>query len=1147
MMKKILKRLFLTIGLLLCFLLSALMYFSFTTIGYKQLIALVNRLTPIELSYQELSGNLFNQDWDNFSLTIKDFKLDIEKLKFAISKKDLLKLKATIHYFNADKVAIYLPKTEEKKKEQKGFYLNILPKITAPIDLKLEQLSVNELALYDHTQKLLLQAGAKAQGSWIAEAVTLKGEVALTDSINQIDYTAKLDVAGDLKDSYPLAGRIHFTYPKQSMDLNLAGSLLSPNWQYQATGELNATASIKGRLDLAEQVVDLTLDVPEFSYGKDIVEVKNAHWQINGKLTQLSHQLTGWVRSATIVSGNVNLRGDTFLNGVEKKAIDFAQGFRWQADLNLDDVDLKEKNSGFQANLATRLKSKGELSAKKLSFDLNLLDINGHWQKLPVKGVLHLVFKDYTQIELNHLDVTIGDNQLKAKGDYAYQASHHRFNVATQMKLPRLNQLYPKLEGTASGDLYIKGDIGHQLANALDLNIKGKVKAQNLALQVVDIKDLDIDLDTGASQNANFNNTIELKDLIIHKTPYFKDISLKTQGKMEGHQIALKANGSMLNTDIAIQSSLNLAALRWKGEIQQLSLALSDKASSTWKLSQAAQFSLDPKQINMSDFCPQDNYSQLCLNLGTKAGTHALNYDIKKLDPKSFATFIPKSVRLNTFLHGKGKITFAPNFSLLQGENELSLNAGNVVLAFADTPPIQLKIQEALLHNRIARDSLDNHLVLKLSNIGEIESQTMIKNFASPSIQGALRVNIPNIGVFSYLIPEVSDLKGRISGEIQAQGKMHDAQIVGEINLSDGKLMVPRFATDLRHISLKLTSLERGAIGISGQIGTPQGSLRTNGQLVLYPLALDLNLSGNNLLLANAKKIRALATPQLNIHIAPQEGINIKGDVLLPEVTIDLPDISDAKQVSSDVVIVNNQTKNQREELKNKRKQSLPLTMALGIRLGNKVYFKNKDMNIRLKGGVDISLKPNDIVRGKGRIEVAKGVYAFYGQELDITRGWVTFGGDITNPNIDILALRNVGSVDAGAHLSGNAKNLRLKLTSNPAMPDSNILSYLLFGRPPSNAMDSEVLVQAAAVLGTQGIFPSNLSEKTGLDVFDLGISGLKAGKYLTESLYVGMQTNFFTAVTKFLARYQFSDRFSAEASSNDVGSGIDFIYEFDK
>ena len=91
-----------------------------------------------------------------------------------------------------------------------------------------------------------------------------------------------------------------------------------------------------------------------------------------------------------------------------------------------------------------------------------------------------------------------------------------------------------------------------------------------------------------------------------------------------------------------------------------------------------------------------------------------------------------------------------------------------------------------------------------------------------------------------------------------------------------------------------------------------------------------------------------------------------------------------------------------------------------------------------------------------------------------------------------------------------------------------------------------------AARLSVVGSLPCGgkldaLGKDSGLDVFDLGVTGLKAGKYLGKDMYVGLKSNFFTGVTEFIARYQFTEHLNIEASAQAQERAVDLIYEFEK
>ena len=100
--------------------------------------------------------------------------------------------------------------------------------------------------------------------------------------------------------------------------------------------------------------------------------------------------------------------------------------------------------------------------------------------------------------------------------------------------------------------------------------------------------------------------------------------------------------------------------------------------------------------------------------------------------------------------------------------------------------------------------------------------------------------------------------------------------------------------------------------------------------------------------------------------------------------------------------------------------------------------------------------------------------------------------------------------------------------------------------------MRAALMVRAAVVVSRRGILPGGnqlgaIGKDTGLDVFDLGVTGLKAGKYLGKDMYVGLKSNFFTGVTEFIARYQFTDHLNIEASAQAQDRAIDLIYELEK
>ena len=141
------------------------------------------------------------------------------------------------------------------------------------------------------------------------------------------------------------------------------------------------------------------------------------------------------------------------------------------------------------------------------------------------------------------------------------------------------------------------------------------------------------------------------------------------------------------------------------------------------------------------------------------------------------------------------------------------------------------------------------------------------------------------------------------------------------------------------------------------------------------------------------------------------------------------------------------------------------------------------------------------------------GRYTAYGQKLQIDSGRLVWTNDaIANPMLDIRAQREVGDVTAGIRVSGRATAPQADVWANPAMDQSEALSYLALGRSLSSASAAEgrQLNAASAALTAGGsLLASQLFTRIGLDDAGMiqsstlgGVFGI--GKYLSPRLYVG-------------------------------------------
>jgi translocation and assembly module TamB len=177
------------------------------------------------------------------------------------------------------------------------------------------------------------------------------------------------------------------------------------------------------------------------------------------------------------------------------------------------------------------------------------------------------------------------------------------------------------------------------------------------------------------------------------------------------------------------------------------------------------------------------------------------------------------------------------------------------------------------------------------------------------------------------------------------------------------------------------------------------------------------------------------------------------------------------------------------------------LDMEVHLVLGNRVFVKAYGVDMQLTGDVYITTAHSlDEMKGKGLIQVKKGAYRKYGINLDIARGRLIFsGGPVDRPALDVLALRTVGSVKAGVTVSGTPQNPQVTLYSEPPMPDADILSYIVFGRPLGAGSDqASGVMQAAGWLLSEGEsveFQEKMKQTLGVDVLDIEADSEEASR----------------------------------------------------
>lgn len=459
------------------------------------------------------------------------------------------------------------------------------------------------------------------------------------------------------------------------------------------------------------------------------------------------------------------------------------------------------------------------------------------------------------------------------------------------------------------------------------------------------------------------------------------------------------------------------------------------------------------------------------------------------------------------------------------------------------------------------REQFSGQVELQLEDRGNIDANLTFPVPATWPLQtdnqlllsGNLTARLQELGILSILFPkQVQDSSGQLKVDLQLAGFWQEPRIEGKAHLFDARAFLPQPGIQLKNIEIDTHSDGRQLIIDRLQARSGEGSLTGQGKVELdrwRPQNYHLELTGKN--------FQALNLPELQVQLSPAVTINgdlqsyrLSGDVTVPRLLFSGRKNTGLAQRSPDVVVVDAPDTVQKQ-------RRLKAEIDLQLHLGEQVLVKSTGLDARLEGDLRLGSTPRGALAAYGNIRVAKGRYASYGVNLDISRGDLFFnGGPIEQPIMDILALRTVGEVRAGVKVTGTPKQPVVQLYSEPGMAETDILSYIVLGRPVgAERSQQDMLMTAAGALLSQGesvVLQEKLKSTLGLDVLDInagngdvGSSVITTGKYLNPDLYISLGYSLFDNSNEIKLRYNLSPRWEIE-SSIGTESGVDLFYKID-
>jgi translocation and assembly module TamB len=365
---------------------------------------------------------------------------------------------------------------------------------------------------------------------------------------------------------------------------------------------------------------------------------------------------------------------------------------------------------------------------------------------------------------------------------------------------------------------------------------------------------------------------------------------------------------------------------------------------------------------------------------------------------------------------------------------------------------------------------------------------------------------------------EILDLSGPFALAADIGGTLADPVTRGVVRTQNGRLESPvtgmvidQLATEARFSGPQLVfSKISGRSGAGGSISGSGSVTFAGGQTLM-----DLAFSANQALLLNRDDIAARVSGPIRIR-SDAKGGSISGKLRLDKGRFQLGRASSAAAVPQLDVHHRNLDPDEVIDTADLHPWKLDFDVE-----GSELEVTGLGIDSRWTTNLHVGGFA-DAPRFTGRADLVRGDYNFAGRNFRLDRGIIRFQGESPpDPRLDISASAQVQGLDARVIVGGTGLRPEITFASNPALPQDELLSRILFGTSITNLSAPEALQLASAVAalrsGSGSLDPINaLRRAIGLDRLrivpaDVATgqkTAIAAGKYITRKMFVEVVTD---------------------------------------
>ncbi len=467
----------------------------------------------------------------------------------------------------------------------------------------------------------------------------------------------------------------------------------------------------------------------------------------------------------------------------------------------------------------------------------------------------------------------------------------------------------------------------------------------------------------------------------------------------------------------------------------------------------------------------------------------------------------------------------------------LKLNLKNIRLPGSTLPPVSADVAGIL---GVSGKRRQLSLTLDLPE----ETRTAL-GLSACDVQLELPFSSPAHGI------SMPDFKAPLRGDVLLSGELGqiwkllplaDQRLSGQVNLTSrlaGTISAPeltlhasldkgRFADLVQGVELRDIRLraDTDRLNIVRRSGSPLTLSFSAGDGRKGTVTMDGWFDPSDMQLSATGKLDHLSPlRRQDINIMLSGTLSAGGSVASPklsaDITVDKGQVQLADLPGSDIVTLPIEEEGQKAAPPAK---SMNGSMNIHVRIPNQFFIRGYGLECEWKG--DIRARGPFATPGiTGNIQAVRGGLDILGKHFKLAEGRISFdGGWPVSPMLNIIMEYTASNITADVTVSGSATKPEISLSSQPAMPQDEIISQIMFGQSAGTLSHVQALQLAAGAAQLAGLGGPDVMgfgrDLLGLDVFklnsestssgdgnsDMSKTSLEMGTYVLDNVYVGVE-----------------------------------------